>query len=162
MVLNFVCHLVPLNLYVFDQNSCIPVWVVLFTLAQWMGLFTIIKGGIDCNDAINGGIDSLLHDWQLRFNTIALSGGFTKVNEEGDSVGYVVHDPPGETKEDIARIEDAGDADYGAMVQSEQQSRMQAIVKLLKHYEDEDTTPFTVLGVTVTQDMLMLVSGLFL
>ena len=93
----------------------LAIWVVLFVFSQWLGLFVIIKGGIECNDAINGGIDSLLHDWQLRFNTISWSGGFTKTNEQGEAVGYVVNDPPGETKEDIARKEEAGDPDYGSM-----------------------------------------------
>jgi hypothetical protein len=67
MVLNFVCHLIPLNVYVFDYHSCIPIWVVLFTMAQWLGLIVVIWGGIKCNEAINGGIDSLLHTWQVRW-----------------------------------------------------------------------------------------------
>ena len=161
MMMNFICHLIPLNAYVFDQNSCIPIWVVLFVFAQWLGLVVIIKGGIECNKAINGGIDSLLHDWQLRFNTISWSGGFTKTNEQGESVGYVVNDPPGETKEDIARKEEGGDPDYGSMIMTEQQSRISAIVQVLKHYETEESTPFTVLGVTVTEEMFMLIFGFF-
>ena len=44
---------------------------------------------------------------------------------------------------------------------SEQQARLSAVVRVLKHYEAEDNTPFTVLGVTVTRDMLTLMFGFF-
>lgn len=109
MVVNFICHLVPLNVYVFDSESCVPLWVVVMCLAQWLGLFAVIKGGIECNDAINDGIDSLLLEWQLRFNTISWSSGFTKIDNNGKAVGFVVRDPPGETKDDIEHKQDAGD-----------------------------------------------------
>ena len=43
MVLNLVCHLVPLNLFLFQSqmgmaHTCVPAWVVLFVLAQAIGL----------------------------------------------------------------------------------------------------------------------------
>ncbi len=70
---------------------------------------------------------------------------------------FLSKDPPGETKEDIRQKEDEGDADYGQHVQAEQQHRLQSIVKVLQHYENEKTTPFKVLGVTVTRDIFTLV-----
>jgi len=53
--------------------------VLLFCTAQVMSLFVVIKGGIECNEMVNEGIDRLLHDWQLKFNMIGWSGGFIQV-----------------------------------------------------------------------------------
>lgn len=73
----------------------------------------------------------------------------------------MAQDPPGETKEDVLRVEKEGDTDYGAIIKAEQQQRIESIVKVLAHYEAENITPFSVLGVTVTRDMLTLVIGFF-
>jgi len=84
MILNFVCHLIPLNNFVFNTNSqCVPIWMILFSLAQVVSLSYVISAGLTCNDMIDGGIDSLLHEWQLRFLMIGWSGGFlAKVTDE--------------------------------------------------------------------------------
>jgi hypothetical protein len=31
----------------------------------------VVRGGVQCNELINEGIDGLLHDWQLKFNMIS-------------------------------------------------------------------------------------------
>jgi len=67
MVLNLVCHLIPLNIFVYDTSSCVPLWVILFTVAQGLALLLVVKGGVECNEMINEGIDSLLHNWQVQF-----------------------------------------------------------------------------------------------
>lgn len=82
------------------------------------------------------------------------------MNEDGEEVGYIVKDPPDETKEHIAKMEET-DQDYGTMVQNEQQKRIETIVKMLKHYEDEESTPFSVLGVAVTEQMFWIIFGFF-
>jgi hypothetical protein len=39
MVLNFFCHLLPLNLFVLDaERSCIPVWIVVLSTLQGFAL----------------------------------------------------------------------------------------------------------------------------
>mmetsp|Transcript_5442 Transcript_5442/g.7074 ORF Transcript_5442/g.7074 Transcript_5442/m.7074 type:complete len:797 (-) Transcript_5442:209-2599(-) len=161
MVLNFICHLVPMNVFLFDPKSCIPLWVILFSTAQMMSLFVVIKGGIESNEMVNEGIDQLLHNWQLKFNMIGWSGGFIQNGENDEVIGFVAQDPPGETKDEVELVEKEGDPDYGAIIKAEQQQRIQSIVKVLAHYEAENITPFSVLGVTVTRDMLTLVVGFF-
>ena len=83
MVLNFACCLVPLNVFVFDHNSCIPLWVVIFTIAQWIGLFAVIKGGIECNEMINGTIDDLLHSWQLEDPVVCVADAQEEARARG-------------------------------------------------------------------------------
>jgi len=39
-------------------------------------LYYVISGGINCNNLIDGGIDTLLHSWQLKFLMVGWSGGF--------------------------------------------------------------------------------------
>ena len=43
MVLNFICHIVPLNTFLFNDASCLPVWCPMFLAAQAFGLVVIIK-----------------------------------------------------------------------------------------------------------------------
>ncbi len=47
-------------------------------VVQTFGLYFILKLGITCNEKIDGGIDTLLHDWQLKFMMIGWSGGFIR------------------------------------------------------------------------------------
>lgn len=50
--------------------------MVLFFVMLTITLYYIISGGINCNNLIDGGIDSLLHSWQLKFMMVGWSGGF--------------------------------------------------------------------------------------
>ena len=42
-------------------------------------MFLVVKGGVEANEMINEGLDSMLHEWQLKFNMIGWSGGFLQV-----------------------------------------------------------------------------------
>jgi len=83
MVLNFVCHLIPLNNFVLNPHAsqCVPTWLLLFSTMQLVSLVVVINAGITCNEMIDGGIDALLHDWQLKFLMIGWSGGFLSETE---------------------------------------------------------------------------------
>jgi hypothetical protein len=162
MVLNFACHLVPLNTYLFDPSSCLPLWCPLFLAAQSLALFLVVRGGVEANEMINEGLDQMLHEWQLKFNMIGWSGGFMQESEDGEEVvGFMTKDPPGETEDDIRKAVEGGEADFGAIVRAEQNNRIMSIVKVLQHYEAEVLEPFSVLGITVTRSMLTMVIGFF-
>lgn len=116
--------------YLFDPDSCLPLWCPLFLAAQAVALFLIIKGGVEVNEMINEGLDSVLHEWQLKFNMIGWSGGFLQAGEGDEVIGFVTRDPPGETPEDIRKQVEAGEADYGNIVRAEQANRVMSIVKV--------------------------------
>ena len=118
--------------------------------------------GVQCNEMINDGVDKLLHDWQLKFNMIGWSGGFiSDLSASNDMDVYVPRDPPGEREEDISSARAQGDEGFAVRIQSEQQHRIHSIVKVLAHYEEETITPFKVIGLTVTRDVVTLILGFF-
>ena len=52
MVLNFVCHLIPMNNVVLNPLSkCVPTWLILFSAMQALSLVYVINWGIACNVA---------------------------------------------------------------------------------------------------------------
>jgi len=166
MVLNLACHLVPLNAFVWQpidgEFACVPAWLLFFTAAQALGLFYVLGMGIECNEAINGGLDGLLHNWQLKFNMIGWSGGFLQdLPGNADYDVFVPRDPPGEREVDIEQKQREGQENFGVRVQAEQHHRLFSIVKVLAHYQSEELTPFKVLGVTITRDVVTLIFGFF-
>jgi len=215
MVLNFVCHLIPLNNFVFNPSTkCLPVWLVLFSMSQVLSLVYVIMDGLACNEMIDGGIDTLLHDWQLKFLMIGWSGGFLSAASDDDKQldGEGAHDcelvnsesgssddeenaNPDDESEDEDEMK-TGDMQFLAYVaknpgdsynrtasfapydsdadkdteHSESQQllqnmevnrRIDSIIRVLAHYEAESITPLSVLGVTVTQDIVTLIIGFF-
>mmetsp|Transcript_69159 Transcript_69159/g.135956 ORF Transcript_69159/g.135956 Transcript_69159/m.135956 type:complete len:616 (+) Transcript_69159:501-2348(+) len=167
MVLNIVCHLVPLNIFMFypvnGELTCVPSWVVFFTMAQFFGLVKVIMEGIKCNELMNEGVDSLLHNWQLKFTMIGWSGGFIgDATDGGDHFDvFVPKDPEGERQEDIKAQEEKGDSSFSVKIQIEQQHRISSIVQVLKMYEAESITPLSVVGITVTRELLTVIFGFF-
>ena len=225
MILNFACHIVTLNQFVLgDGADCVPFWIVIFSIVQTFGLIKTLKGGIECNEIIDGGIDTLMHNWQLRFLMIGWSGGFLQTdaepeefetdseaeaeeamnqNAKGKPLGILskkkkpekklkkVVIPGAPAKHDGARApnEEAemeeGEPDVMAFVSKdpdvsanpqdknkrdpievitmeiEEKGRIDSIVRVLMHYEAAVETPFSVFGVTLTQDMVTLVLGFF-
>jgi len=93
---------------------------------------------------------------------IGWSGGFIQPGDDDEVRGFVCQDPPEETHTKIHEIEtEEGNTDYGAAVREAQRSRVDSIVRVLAHYEAENLTPFQVLGVTLTKDIMTLVIGFF-
>ena len=162
LALNFCCHAFPLTFFVFDERSCVPLWLLIFTCTQALSLTIIVLGGIECNAMVNEGIDGLLRQWQLRYRMIGWAGGFTMLKDKR-VVAFCARDPPGETQQEIrASVKDEIDVREAlANVEAAQQSRIESIIKILAHYEADNITPFSVLGVTLTKEALTLVLGFF-
>lgn len=141
MVLNLICHLIPLNIFVYSHGvACVPLWVVLFTATQSIGLGYVIMSGIDCNDLINFGLNSFLHNWQLKFNMIGWSGGFL-VEDGADYKAYVTREPDYEA---LSKLKGEG-KDLEAIrsfADNEERNRIESIVRVLHHYELEPINPF--------------------
>ena len=57
-----------------------------------------------CNELINEGIDSLLHEWQLKFMMIGWSGGFLSQKLDPDQVAQVT-----------AALTEVGSLDYNCI-----------------------------------------------
>ena len=165
MMVNMVCHLVPLNLFVYSpmlkEDPCVPSWLIIFSLVQILSFYIIIKKAISCNELTNEEIDSMLHEWQLKFNMIGWSGGFIAPSDDGGFDVFIPNDPIGERAEDIKREEKNGHDGYGLKIQVEQQHRISSVVSVLAHYEAETLNPLKVLGLTVTADLMTLIIGFF-
>ena len=77
MLINLVCHLVPLYLFAYEpvdgEFVCVPAWLLLLAISQLGGIYYILTKGIGANDMINGGINGILGEWQLRYNQVAPS-----------------------------------------------------------------------------------------
>ena len=46
------------------------------------------------------------------------------------------------------------------LIKTEQQNRINSIIKILEHYESEETVVFKILGITITQEVLTVAAGL--
>lgn len=241
MMLNFACHIVTLNNFVLGEGAdCVPFWIVIFSVVQTFGLIKTLKGGIECNELIDGGIDSLMHNWQLKFLMIGWSGGFLQTGTEQEEEfetdseaeaeeaareaeqsnqpkkmhqqlgGKVMGSPLGKlrkksrvkkmkkvvlpgapAKHDGARApgeelelnpagpevmafvsKDPNETEHHAHKKAsdpiaaiwseiEEKGRIDSIVRVLQYYEAATETPFSVFGVTLTQDVITLVVGFF-
>lgn len=57
-------------MYVAAAGGCVPLWLVVFTLAQSIALVYIMMAGIACNEMINEDIDAMLANWQHKFKWV--------------------------------------------------------------------------------------------
>lgn len=49
-----ICHAVPLNYYIYNPNSCVPIWSILVTFATGFAFWAIVVAGCEANETMSG------------------------------------------------------------------------------------------------------------
>jgi hypothetical protein len=164
-----VAHFIPLNYYVVNPDLCVPIWILIITISLGASFVAAVVVAMSCNEMIQSTTKEFLHSWQLKLTMIGWSGGFT--NDTGTQVwAYCPMDPEQdhllqnmkEAQEDgeVSDMEKLQLKMDQQAIKSAQASRIDSIVRVLAHYEAEETTVFKILGITVTQELLTLALGL--
>lgn len=176
-----VCHFVPLNYYVLDPDQCVPLWILVITMSLTISFLTCIMVGISCNEMMAGTTKEFLHTWQLRLTMIGWGGGFISIDDHEREWGYVPQNPDSEEQAILAArkdhevphdddlspqeelailLKEAKTERLAEAIRAGQQDRLAAIIAVLKHYELEETLAFKIVGLPLTQELLVMILSL--
>jgi len=188
LVLQFLCHFVPLVYSLSNHGFCVPYVVAVLLLLRprpftttattatttttttqltppsplryWLAWQNLVIGGAlaylvwmaaGINDYLESQLNDFLRSWRLKLAMSIWTGGWVDDgDEEMPAIGFIPFD------EEAANLRMASTDPADTMFKLQQlkiadQVRMNGLIKVIKEFENEETTPFCILGFPITR-----------